>query len=218
MTPERFIRKICHDLRAPLRGMKEIPDWLGQDLESYLKPVPAPILELLHMMKSQASQLDTIIIGLSELAKLERREKHPRSLIPGNPALENLPQNLRHQIDVDICPLEQDHLAQVVKHLVDNAYQHAQAEKLSATLLIARSAAGFHIAVRDHGPGIDECYLEKIFEPLYTLKSRDDLEASGMGLAVVAKIAALYGGECEATPNLNAMGTTFELCIPNAAE
>ncbi len=215
MTPELFIRKVCHDLRAPLRGMKEIPDWLEQDLGTYLKTIPAPIMELLQMMKSQASQLDTIVTGLSELAKLERTEDHPRSLIPNNPAIADLPANLRCKIDVEVFPLEQEHFTNVVRHLVNNAYQHAQADTLPATLLITQTTAGFHIAVRDYGPGIDAEYLEKIFEPLYTLKSRDELEASGMGLAVVAKIADLYGGECDATPNENATGTTFEFFIPH---
>lgn len=215
MTPEMFIRKVCHDLRAPLRGMKEIPVWLEEDLQSHLKPVPEPVLELLQMMKTQAAQLDVIVIGLSELAKLTRSEENPKAVVQSLADTANWPKELRCHFDVEVLPLEQQHLDLAVGHLVDNAFKHADAAEHCAVLSITQEADGFHISVRDFGPGIDSRYYTKVFEPLYSLKSRDDCEAGGMGLAVVDKIASLYGGICSVFPNPDDIGLTFEMILPS---
>lgn len=216
MTPEMFIRKVCHDLRAPLRGMKEIPVWLEEDLQSHLKPIPEPVLELLQMMKTQAAQLDVIVIGLSELAKLVRSEDTPKAMVQSLVQTANWPKELQCHLDVEVLPLEQQHLNLAIGHLVDNAFNHARAAEFGAVLSITQGADSFHITVRDFGPGIDNRYHSKIFEPLYSLKSRDDCEAGGMGLAVAAKIASLYGGNCAVFSNPDGIGLTFEMRVPCA--
>lgn len=217
MTPEMFIRKVCHDLRAPLRGMKEIPIWLEEDLQAHVNPIPNTILELLQMMKTQAAQLDVIVVGLSELAKISRSEEKPKSIIQDCSVIEEWPKELRCHFGVDAVPLEHEHLELAVRHLVSNAFKHADADQSSAQLSIVRKDDGFHISVRDYGPGIDSQYYAKIFEPLYSLKSRDDCESGGMGLAVVAKIASLYGGKCRVFPNYDGVGLTFELIVPSGS-
>lgn len=217
MTPEVFIRKVCHDLRAPLRGMKEIPVWLEEDLKSHLQPIPEPVLELLQMLKTQAAQLDVIVIGLSELAKLVRSEKNPKTAIQSVAAMADWPKELECHFEVETLPLEKEHTTLVIRHLVDNAFKHAQAAEHSAELSITQKSDGFHIAVRDFGPGIDSQYFSKIFDPLYSLKSRDDCEAGGMGLAVVEKIATLYDGECTVFPNHDGVGLTFEMVVPSVS-
>lgn len=214
MTPEMFIRKVCHDLRAPLRGMKEIPVWLEEDLQSHLKPVPEPVLELLQMMKTQAAQLDVIVIGLSELAKIVRSEENPKAMVQSLVDTANWPKELQCHFDAEVLPLEQQHLDLAIGHLVENAFNHAGAAELGVVLSITQGADGFHITVRDFGPGIDSHYYSRIFEPLYSLKSRDDCEAGGMGLAVVDKIASLYGGSCSVFPNSDGIGLTFEMRVP----
>ena len=50
--------------------------------------------------------------------------------------------------------------------------------------------------VVDDGPGVAEPYREEIFEMFKTLKSRDQVEGSGMGLAIVRKLVEKMGGQC----------------------
>jgi signal transduction histidine kinase len=50
--------------------------------------------------------------------------------------------------------------------------------------------------VADDGPGIPEPYRESVFEMFTTLKPRDEVEGSGMGLALVRKVVTGLGGEC----------------------
>jgi signal transduction histidine kinase len=65
------------------------------------------------------------------------------------------------------------------------------------------------ICVADNGPGIPETDLPKIFLPFYTTKS----EGTGLGLAVVQKIALQHGGSIEAR-NRPGAGAEFLLWLP----
>jgi len=53
------------------------------------------------------------------------------------------------------------------------------------------------LPVKDDGPGIAPIYHQKIFKMLQTLKPRDRVEGSGMGLAIVRKHIELFGGTIE---------------------
>jgi len=216
MSPELFIRKVCHDLRAPLRALKEIPTWLEEDLAVHLQPVPEAALELLQMMRTQADRLDGIVAGLSELAKLRRTEEQPRVDLETVLSKKDWPEQLRLNFDISFLPLEPEHARLVVDHLVDNAFKHAKAAEHYAELTVCRVERGVRIAVSDVGPGIDPKHFETVYEPLSTLKSRDDCEGSGMGLAVVARIAELYGGTCALLPNAGGAGVTSEIIVPVA--
>jgi len=65
------------------------------------------------------------------------------------------------------------------------------------------------ICVADNGPGIPERDLPKIFLPFYTTKS----EGTGLGLAVVQKVALQHGGSIEAR-NRAGGGAEFLLWLP----
>ena len=54
------------------------------------------------------------------------------------------------------------------------------------------------VAVRDHGPGIDEDDLPFIFDRFYRAPSARGLSGSGLGLAIVRQVAESHGGEVTA--------------------
>lgn len=65
------------------------------------------------------------------------------------------------------------------------------------------------VAVRDNGPGITDGNLDKMFVPFFTTKS----SGTGLGLAVVQKIALQHGGRVEAH-NQPTGGAEFDLWLP----
>ena len=65
------------------------------------------------------------------------------------------------------------------------------------------------LAVSDNGPGIPEQDLSKVFLPFYTTKS----EGTGLGLAVVQKVAMQHGGTIEARNHADG-GAEFILWLP----
>ena len=67
--------------------------------------------------------------------------------------------------------------------------------------------------VQDDGPGIAPEFHERVFQMFETLKPRDDVESSGIGLAIVQKIVESYNGrvQIESTDN---RGTTISFTWP----
>lgn len=213
MTPDEFVRKVCHDLRAPLRGLKELPVWLEEDLTSAFGPLPEEARELIHMMRDQAARMDDMVLGLSALAKVERRVERPtcsaRSLMADLGA-ERL---TSAAISAGPIPMEAEHLKQVLVHLIDNAQRHGKAPAPEIHLDISTRAEGALLTVTDNGPGIPSEDRRSVFEPLMTLKPRDECEGSGIGLAIVARIAALYGGTCSVEDSPSG-GASFRVFLP----
>lgn len=214
MTPDQFIRKVCHDLRAPLRAMQEIPAWLHEDLALYVDPLPDDIAEHLDMLAVQASRLELILIGLSELAKIVRTQIDPVTYLDDLRVASQFGDSLNCTFNCASLPMEQSHVEAVCNHLADNAVKHGAATRSPASLLICRRDDYYAIMVRDYGPGISEEHRSAIYDPLYTLQPRDDCEGSGMGLAIVKRIADIYGGSCNIQSNNDGQGITSVFTVP----
>jgi signal transduction histidine kinase len=69
----------------------------------------------------------------------------------------------------------------------------------------------------DDGPGVVPEFREKIFQAMTTLKSRDEVEGSGMGLAHVRKILRTYGGSLTWVDRTDGRGVGFDLRFPSEA-
>lgn len=217
MTPDMFIRKICHDLRAPIRGLREIPEWLAEDLAEQMDAVPESVQELLDMLTTQAVRLDGIVIGLSDLVKVTRSGAEPRCDVQSCVGTLQLPDTVKLHLLTDELPVEEAHGRLVLEHLVGNALIHGDGADKGLDIVVTRRDGLTTVAVRDFGPGIAEDHRQDIYEPLYTLKPRDDCETSGMGLAIVKRITDLYGGRCAIHDNPAGSGVISEASFPTPA-
>ena len=93
---------------------------------------------------------------------------------------------------------ERDALAQILFNLVENALKYARGRGGRTVRCGWRAeAAASLLAVRDHGPGVPERRLGRIFEPFY--RGEDELtretQGSGIGLALVRGLAERMGAE-----------------------
>ena len=73
------------------------------------------------------------------------------------------------------------------------------------------------ITVRDHGPGIAEADLERVFERFYRSPDARALPGSGLGLSIVAAVAAEHGGDVFAR-NHPAGGAVVGMTLPSSGE
>ena len=108
---------------------------------------------------------------------------------------------------------DQDHLRQAIANLVTNALRHTPAGtpiEVSAGLV---NGDGAVVAVRDHGRGLDEEALAHVFDRFWQADRARVGKGAGLGLAIVAGIAAEHGGEALAA-NVPDGGALFTLRLP----
>jgi signal transduction histidine kinase len=84
---------------------------------------------------------------------------------------------------------------QILRNLFSNAIKHHDRD-LGVVRLECQAIDNqfFEFSVSDDGPGIPVRFQERVFGMFQTLKSRDELEGSGMGLALIKKLVETYGG------------------------
>jgi signal transduction histidine kinase len=111
-------------------------------------------------------------------------------------------------------------LASAVSNLLDNAIRHARPGG-RVELEIARSRTGVSVTVTDDGPGVDSAYVDRATERFAQLDTgRSDGGGAGLGLAMVAAIAAAHEGRLQlATPTTgNGFAVTLELPAPTESK
>ena len=104
-------------------------------------------------------------------------------------------------------------LIQVFQNLLSNAlkFMDKPAGEIHITCIDQDDQWQFSIA--DNGPGIEERYFEKIFQPFQALTHRDDVESTGLGLTVVKRIIETWGGRIWPVSTVGE-GTTFYFTLP----
>jgi signal transduction histidine kinase len=100
-------------------------------------------------------------------------------------------------------------LEQVLRNLIGNGLKHNDADSGTVHVDVRDLGAMIEIRVEDDGPGIAPIFHERIFQMFQTLKSRDEIEGSGMGLAIVKKSVEGHGGTIRVESNPPHRGTAF---------
>ena len=116
--------------------------------------------------------------------------------------------------DMPTLTTERLPLQQVFLNLISNAIKHNARPDGHVWVSARPEGRSMEFAVRDDGPGIDPQYHERIFGIFQTLKSRDDFESTGVGLALIKKIVERQGGRVrvESQPG---EGATFLFTWPS---
>jgi signal transduction histidine kinase len=109
-------------------------------------------------------------------------------------------------------------LEQVLRNLFTNAIKHHDSStgciKLDWQL---KNKDYYEFSVTDDGPGIPPEYHERVFVMFQTLRPRDEVEGSGMGLALVKKIVGTYGGKTSIVSD-GVRGTSIHFTWPVSIE
>lgn len=106
------------------------------------------------------------------------------------------PRAVQFELKLDVSKLTTSKplLETVLRNLIGNAIKHGATKGGRVTVSSGRSDDCVTFRVADNGPGVAPEYHERIFEMFQTLRSRDKVEGSGMGLAIVRKIITAQGG------------------------
>lgn len=218
-----IVYRISHDLRASVRALRELPSWLAEDLETLGVPIgdePERTLALIH---SHARRLDEMLNGLLSYSRVGRLQEV--EIIRPALVFEDLLKDLSPPPDVQFftqfnpvdVQMGAGDLAKIFQVLVSNAIRHNPTAHKHVEITSCKSGRHWEVMVADNGPGIRKEHRDDIFRPMVKLVSRDADEGGGMGLAILRKIAEIYGGTVHVEDRKRRGGTLFRVRLPVVA-
>jgi PAS domain S-box-containing protein len=219
---DQFAHVASHDLKAPLRGIANLAQWIQDDLEDQL---PAQSAEHMQLLQGRVRRMEALIDGILAYSRAGRRLSPPEPVNTGSLLHEivellALPAGVTIQVDEGMPTLvaERVPLQQVFMNLLSNAVKYARAIRPDVRVHIGWRDTGeaFEFTVSDNGPGIAPEYHERIWGMFQTLAARDKVEGTGIGLSVVKKIVESRGGHVslESAPD---QGATFHFTWPKTS-
>ncbi len=193
-----FAYIVSHDLKAPLRAIGSISQWIHADYADKLDEDGKMQLDLLL---SRVHRMQNLIKGVLAYSRVTRA-KEEKELIDMNKlvreAIEMVAPPAKFKIttdpDLPTVSFGPTRLLQVFENLISNAIKYNDKEEGKIEIHCTDADKAWLFSVSDNGPGIEEKYFEKIFQIFQTLKSRDEFESTGIGLTIVKKIIEANGG------------------------
>ncbi len=211
---EQFAYVASHDLKAPLRAIELLVQWIVEGLDGY---DANNVQENLGLLGRRTQRLNRLLDDLLAYSRAGRkvgdcRETNCHELVLDVIQLLNPPAGFTVSIDGELPTLETfpTPLEQVFRNLISNAIKHHPGPEGRVVVSCADRGSDYLFAVRDDGEGIPAQYAERVFEMFQTLKPRDQVEGSGMGLAIVNRIVQWQHGRVWLEPAPGGRGTVFK--------
>jgi PAS domain S-box-containing protein len=213
----QFNYVVSHDLKAPLRAIGTLSEWIEEDLQGQLSDESQRNMNLL---RGRIYRLEALINGLLKYSRLGN-SKLNFELVPVADLLTeviaslNPPSGFTFTVEPPMPTVNTDRtlLGQVFTDLIDNAIMHRPYPQGQVQVTAVEEEHFYQFAVSDDGPGIDERFYKKIFIIFQTLEPRDERESTGIGLAFVKRIVERQGGQIWVESKVG-KGSTFFFTWP----
>lgn len=218
---ENFAYITSHDLKAPLRGIDSLANWIINDSGNQLTEQSN---EWFSLLMNKTRQMNSIIEGILAYSKVGKIN-HDTTKVDVNQLLKEIISNLtppenfsiQCQENMPIFITSRVPLEQVFLNLISNALKHHNRKDGTIQVGFREINDFYEFFVKDDGPGINPKNHEKIFEIFQTLKSRDHTNNSGIGLSIVKKIVTALKGKITIDSE-EGKGCTFTFTWPKTAE
>lgn len=203
---------LAHEIRNPLASLKGNAQLLARSLPDGERPRAKA-----DRVVDEAIRLEHLTNDLLDFARsgeIRIADADPAQLLRAA-AGEAAPGPHDARITIDDAgaprswPLDAERIRQVLRNLLDNAVEMSEGP---VEARVARDGGHLVFTVRDHGPGLGDADLDRVFEPFFTRRTR----GTGLGLAVCKRLVELHGGTIAAA-NAPGGGARFELRLPRGA-
>ncbi len=195
---ERFGYAAAHDLKAPLRAIANLTQWISEEQLAGNAARVAEYRELLDARMARMKQLVDDLLkyaragGASELAgAIDLREAVQVAIEQVRP-----PETFTVEVsdDLPVITAARGPLEQIFANLIGNAVKHHGSGSGHIKISAAEAGDFWELSVADDGPGIPAEQRERVFGMFQTLRPRDEVEGSGLGLSLVRRSVTLRGG------------------------
>ena len=221
----RLTANVSHELRTPLTAMRG-------EIEVALR-APRSQREYEQVLRSGLEEIDRLTELCEDLLLVTRAEAR---LVSANRVATDVEalvdgrlDNLRRRVEAQgltveralrgspaVAVVDPELVRHLVDHLLDNALRYTPVGGAIRVQLEPLAPSGVRLAVENTGPGIAAVDLPHLFEPFYRAdpaRTRSEDGGSGLGLALVASIARLHGGEARVS-TVPGESTRFEVDFP----
>ncbi len=208
----RLVADASHELRTPLTAARTNVDLLREG--------KLPADEAKHALDEASVELDALTKLVSDLVELARGEE--RQLHLEDVHLDDLVASIVERaqarapqvrfvtaLSPTIVKADAGLLERAVSNLLDNAVKYSP-----DGAPIEVSVRGGDVVVADHGPGIADEDLPRVFDRFYRAATARSKPGAGLGLAIVREAAEAHGGT--ATAESTSGGARFKLALPLA--
>ena len=211
-----FAHIVSHDLKAPLRGVSQLAEWIAQDNQEKLDKSSK---ENLNLLKGRVKRMANLIDGILQYSRAGRTQEQKKE-VDLNDMIRNIIEDLappkKIQVEIEntlpVIHAEKVKIQQVFQNLISNAIKYMDKSKGKVQVGSAEKNGFLEFHVSDNGPGIDKKYHETIFKIFQTLEARDQRESTGVGLSVVKKIVEQNGGKIRVESTVGE-GSTFYFTV-----
>jgi light-regulated signal transduction histidine kinase (bacteriophytochrome) len=216
-----FAYIVSHDLKAPLRGIKTIANWISTD---YGEQLGDEGKEQMDLLINRVDRMQALIEGVLQYSRLGRENEDLVSLdlntlLPVYVDFVGCPDAIHVTIQENLPTLigEATRVQQIFQNLLSNAVKFM--DKPEGRIQVTCQDAGefWQFSVTDNGPGIGCEYYDRIFKIFQTLVSRDEFESTGVGLTLVKKTVERYGGRVWVESEVG-LGSTFHFTYPKTIQ
>ncbi len=209
---DSFVYAVSHDLKAPLRAIVNLSEWLEEDLGDRLT---GDNQHQMNLLRGRVYKMIYLIDGLLEYSRIGRWEANPE-LVGIKDLLMEIIDSLAPPSTFTISIVEEMPtlltkrlpLTQVFANLISNAIKHHDRPDGQITITARNFGQYYEFSVQDDGPGIAAQHHERIFGIFQTLKASDNSSSTGLGLTIVKKILETEGGTISVESEVG-KGSTF---------
>ena len=220
-----FVANVSHEIKTPLTAIKGFVETLQQGKVDKTEESN----RFLEIIQKHVDRLNSIVEDLLALARIEQKDEQkeinfePVKIADVCQSAIQLcrPRAEEKKIRIDL-DCEKDATAifdpalieQAVVNLLDNAIKYSDSQS-SITLKSHQQNSEMIISVEDHGIGIAQKHLPRLFERFYRVdKARSrNMGGTGLGLAIVKHIAQAHGGHVTVESKLGE-GSCFSIHLP----
>ncbi|MDF1657996.1 MAG: HAMP domain-containing sensor histidine kinase [Verrucomicrobiales bacterium] len=196
----QFFARAIHDLKAPLRAIKNYSDWVREDCVDTLPPDSA---DHLSKINSRVERMEGLLSNLSLLSEIESIKLNPVDIDVSEVAsivvhrMKQRYPSIHFEVCSGPCKTFADRwiLEWIMDCLLSNAAKHRDGAEGKVSIHCLDTSVALQVAVVDDGTGIEEEFLEDVFEPFYMLRSKDEVEGTGLGLTILKKIVDRLDGQ-----------------------
>ncbi|MBT3208228.1 MAG: PAS domain-containing protein [Bacteroidetes bacterium] len=214
---DQFAYVVSHDLKAPLRAINNLSEWIEEDI---IEVIDFDTRENLQLLRGRVNRMENLINGILEYSRAGR-VKSNNSMVDLNKLVADITcstedsSNVKYHYAKNLPEIYTERVAidQILSNLVSNAIKYNDKEIVEISINFGTEDKFYKFCVADNGPGIAKEYHEKIFAIFATLQARDKFESTGVGLAIVKKLIEEKNGKIWVESELG-KGSKFNFTWP----